>query len=127
MRSQHGTFPEYHTSADNLAFIQPSSLGRSLTKLLELVQVLEQNRFYLNQNPKCEPRLGKRGLYGGVGGTRRGDFGELALLWVLNLSDGQHDLLAIAERSGIRFREIAAAADALVACGLLKARDSNGA
>lgn len=125
MRSQHGTFPEYHTSADNLAFIQSSALGQSFVKLIELVQVLEQNQHYLNQNPKCEPRLGKRGLYGGVGGTRRGDFGELALLWVLNLSDGLHDLLAIAERSGIRFREIAAAADALVACGLLKRRDAD--
>ena len=124
MRSQHGTFPEYHTSADNLTFIQPSSLGRSFTKLLEVVHVLEHNEFFINQKPKCEPRLGKYGLYGGMGGDRRGDFGELALLWVLNLSDGQHDLLAIAERSGIQFGEIAAAADALVMCGLLKPRDT---
>jgi aminopeptidase-like protein len=124
MRSQHGTFPEYHTSADNLTFIQPSSLGRSFTKLLEVVHVLEHNQFFINQKPKCEPRLGKYGLYGGMGGDRRGDFGELALLWVLNLSDGQHDLLAIAERSGIQFGEIAAAADALVMCGLLKPRDT---
>lgn len=124
MRSQHGTFPEYHTSADNLTFIQPSSLERSFTRLLEVVHVLEQNHFFINQNPKCEPRLGKYGLYGGMGGDRRGDFGELALLWVLNLSDGQHDLLAIAERSGIRFGEIAAAAEALVMCGLLKPRDT---
>ncbi len=123
MRSPHGTFPEYHTSADDLAFLQPSSLGESLVKVIELVQVLEGNRRYVNQNPKCEPRLGKRGLYGEVGGTRRRDFGEMALLWVLNLSDGQHDLLSIAERSGIRFREIAAAADALVATGLLKSSE----
>jgi aminopeptidase-like protein len=88
------------------------------------VHVLEQNHFFVNQNPKCEPRLGKYGLYGGMGGDRRSDFGELALLWVLNLSDGQHDLLAIAERSGIRFGEIAAAADALFTCGLLKPRDT---
>lgn len=125
MRSQHGTFPEYHTSADNLAFIEPSALGRSFAKVIELVHVLEQNHHYVNQNPKCEPRLGKHGLYGGIGGTRRAGFSELGLLWVLNLSDGQHDLLAIAERSGIPFREIAAAADALVACGLLKRRDAS--
>lgn len=127
MRSQHGTFPEYHTSADNLAFIQPSSLGQSFAKLIELVQVLEQNQHFVNQNPKCEPRLGKRGLYGGSGGTRRGNFGEMALLWVLNFSDGRHDLLAIAERSGLSFREISAAAEALVACGLLKRRDADRA
>jgi aminopeptidase-like protein len=44
----------------------------------------------------------------------------MALLWVLNLSDGQHDLLGIAERSGESFSEIQKAADALVVSGLLK-------
>jgi aminopeptidase-like protein len=125
MRSQHGTFPEYHTSADNLTFIQPSALGGSFAKVIEIVRVLEHNRRYVNQNPKCEPRLGKRGLYGEVGGTRRREFSEMALLWVLNLSDSQHDLLSIAERSGIRFSEISAAADALFECGLLKTIDAD--
>jgi aminopeptidase-like protein len=120
MRSQHGTFPEYHTSADDLSFIRPEYLADSFEKVWEILDVLEGNRVYLNTNPKCEPRLGKRGLYGGVGGTRQGAFDELALLWLLNLSDGSHDLLAIAERAGMRFSEIERAAGALRACGLLK-------
>jgi aminopeptidase-like protein len=122
MRSQHGKFPEYHTSADNLSFIQPQYLGDSFVKAWAVIQLLEKNRTYVNQNPKCEPRLGKRGLYSGVGGAREGAFSELALLWVLNLSDGDHDLLAIAERSCMSFGEISGAASALQRCGLLEER-----
>lgn len=44
----------------------------------------------------------------------------MAILWVLNLSDGRHSLLDIAERSGLRFRQIALAADALSEHGLLE-------
>lgn len=120
MRSQHGTFPEYHTSADDLSFIRPEQLADSFDKVWEIIGVLEDNRAYLNTNPKCEPRLGKRGLYGGVGGTRHGAFDELGLLWVLNLSDGRHDLLTIAERAGMRFADIERAAAALRASGLLE-------
>jgi aminopeptidase-like protein len=120
MRSQHGTFPEYHTSADDLSFIQPEQLADSLEIVWKILETLENNRTFSNTNPKCEPRLGKRGLYGGVGGTRHGAFDELALLWVLNLSDGTHDLLTIAERAGMHFPEIERAAEALHACGLLE-------
>jgi aminopeptidase-like protein len=45
---------------------------------------------------------------------------ELAMLWVLNLSDGGPALLDIAERSGLPFQALAAAADALTSHGLLK-------
>jgi aminopeptidase-like protein len=122
MRSHYGKFPEYHTSADNLSFIQPQYLGDSFARAWAVIQLLEKNRTYVNQNPKCEPRLGKRGLYSGVGGAREGTFSELALLWVLNLSDGEHDLLAIAERSCMNFGEISSATSALQRCGLLEER-----
>jgi aminopeptidase-like protein len=120
MRSQHGMFPQYHTSGDNLDFIRPEFLGDSFAKICEIVQVLEANRFCVNQNPKCEPRLGKRGLYGGTGGERVGTFDEMALLWVLNFSDGRHDLLSIAERAGMAFCKIRAAAAELERAGLIK-------
>jgi aminopeptidase-like protein len=120
MRSPHGTFPEYHTSADNLDFIQPESLADTLIKALEAFEVLEHNARFVNLKPMCEPRLGKYGLYGGGGGQRTGEFDELALLWVLNLSDGDNDLLAIAERSGMRFHKILVAAEALEHAGLLR-------
>lgn len=120
MRSQHGTFPEYHTSADNLDFIKPDRMADTLDKAIQAIEVLEHNARYLNLKPKCEPRLGKYGLYGGGGGQRTGDFDELALLWVINQSDGGNDLLAIAERSEMDFRRILAAADALENAGLIR-------
>lgn len=120
MRSQHGEFPEYHTSADNLDFVQPEYLIDSFNKCQTALQILEGNQTYLNQNPKGEPRLGKRGLYRGIGGEKDGGINEMALLWILNLSDGSHSLLDIAERAKMPFAVIRRAADALVQCGLLK-------
>jgi aminopeptidase-like protein len=119
MRTPNGHFPEYHTSADNLDFVQPSILAESFTVTLEIVSLLEGNAIYTNQNPKCEPQLGKRGLYRKIGGVE-GGVNELALLWVLNLSDGLHSLLDIAERSGCAFDIIKRAADTLLDHHLLK-------
>jgi aminopeptidase-like protein len=119
MRTPNGRFPEYHTSADNLDFVQPSILAESFTVTLEIVSLLEGNAIYTNQNPKCEPQLGKRGLYRKIGGVE-GGVNELALLWVLNLSDGLHSLLDIAERSGCAFDIIKRAADTLLDHHLLK-------
>ena len=118
MRSVWGTFPEYHTSADNLKFIRPDSLAAALRLCTATVDVLENNRAYMNQNPYCEPQLGKRNLYRSMGGKSIG--AEInARLWVLNLSDGELSLLDIAERSGVPFTEIRQAAALLQESGLL--------
>ncbi len=122
-RSQHGTFPEYHTSDDNLKFISADALAASLEAIESILQILEGNGTYVNLKPKCEPKLGKYGLYGGTGGGRAQAFDELALLWVLNLCDGQRDLLGIAERAGMLFDEIRGAATALESAGLLRRVD----
>jgi aminopeptidase-like protein len=112
MRSVWGTFPEYHTSADNLEFIKPEKLAGSLRLCAEVVAILENNRSYRNLNPFCEPQLGRRGLYRSTGGESIVE--EInARLWVLNLSDGTNSLLDIAERSGIAFSKICDAAQLL--------------
>ena len=121
MRTPHGKFAEYHTSADDLEFIKAENLAGSLELCRNIVELLEDNRTYLNLNPKCEPQLGRRGLYGSIGG-QSGKERELALLWVLNFSDGSHSLLDIAERSGMSFARIADAAGALKDSGLLAPR-----
>jgi aminopeptidase-like protein len=113
MRTPHGQFPEYHTSADNLEFIDLKSLDDSFTKCLSILNVIENNAIYLNQNPKCEPQLGRRGLYSAIGGQSDGKTQELAMLWVLSFSDGENSLLDIADRSGVPFAVIHRAAEAL--------------
>lgn len=120
MRSVWGSFPEYHTSADNLSFIQPLKLAESLRVCTAVLDVLEHNRRFCNQNPYCEPQLGRRNLYRSTGGDAVGT--EIsARLWVLNFSDGSHSLLDIAERSGLPFAAIHDAAKLLHDAGLLAA------
>lgn len=120
MRSQHGTFPQYHTSADNLDFVQPECLADSFMKCLSAFYILEQNRTYLNLHPKGEPQLGRRGIYKAISGQQSVGFDQMALLWMLNLSDGQHSLLDIAERANLPFDQLAYAAQVLEAHELLK-------
>lgn len=119
-RTPHGEFPEYHTSADNLDFVQPQALADSFAQCLAIMDLLEHNQTYISLNPMCEPQLGKRGLYRMIGGPQDGGVQELPLLWVLNLSDGQHNLLDISERSGLSFNAVKIAADALLERELIK-------
>ena len=118
-RTSWGRFPEYHTSADDLDFIRPEALAGSLAVYRAVAGVLEGNRRCRNLSPKGEPQLGRRGLYRALGGDDRGRERELALLWVLNQSDGGPDLLAIARRSGLPFERLREAAAALAAAGLI--------
>lgn len=119
-RTTHDRYPEYHTSADNLQLVRPRYLAESFAQYLSILFVLENNLTYINQNPHCEPQLGKRGLYRGIAGQADGRAKELPLLWVLNLCDGHHTLLDIAEKSGLEFSLTKDAADALVRHDLLK-------
>jgi aminopeptidase-like protein len=123
MRTPHGEFPEYHTSADDLRLVQADKLGESFRACADILDVLEHNRRYENLNPRCEPQLGKRGLYQALGGGMDRASRELAMLWVLNQSDGTQSLLDIAERAGMRFALVKAAADRLAEHGLLRALD----
>jgi aminopeptidase-like protein len=120
MRTPHGEYPEYHTSADDLDFVKPENLADSFSIYASVLNVLENNRVYINQNPKCEPQLGKRGLYDKIGGDSDSKAKQMALLWTLNLSDGGYSLLDISNRSGIAFPLIKNAADSLTENGLLK-------
>lgn len=115
MRTQYAHFPQYHTSADNLDFIDISSLSDSFKKYLEVIYIIENDDIYINLSPKCEPRLGERGLYGYSQRT--------AIRWVLSFSDGNNSLLDISKRSGLRFELIKEAADLLVDSVLLEKKN----
>ncbi len=118
-RTPFAQYAEYHTSADNLDFVRPEALGDSLATVLAVFAVLEGNKTYVSRNPKGEPQLGRRGLYGAIGGPSEERVDEMAMLWVLNLSDGRHTLLDIAERSGLAFSAVQRAANLLLAHDLL--------
>lgn len=121
MRTPHGRFEEYHTSADDLDFIGPAHLADSLATTLSAIAVLEGNETFASKNPRCEPQLGRRGLYRELGGLVDAESGEMAMLWVLNLADGRSSLLDVAERARLPFAEVRRAADLLLRHGLLEA------
>ncbi|MQA59925.1 MAG: DUF4910 domain-containing protein [Actinophytocola sp.] len=119
-RTPYAAYPEYHTSADNPDFVSPNAMADTLDTCIEVMSVLDRDRRYVNLSPYCEPQLGKRGLYDSLGGRSDAKQAQLALLWVLNFSDGGHSLLDIAKRSGLPFDTVADAAHALRASDLIK-------
>ncbi|MDX2157748.1 MAG: DUF4910 domain-containing protein [Hyphomicrobiaceae bacterium] len=125
--SRWGEFPEYHTSADNLSFIQPQHLERSLRLICEIIDILEGDALLRSTMPYGEPQLGRRGLYDDPSGQPLPENVRMALLWVLSLADGRQSLLAMAERSGVPFAALRLAADRLLAAGLLESMPPAGA
>jgi len=125
-RTPHGEYPEYHTSGDTPDLVRADRLFDSLQRYLEVCEVLEGNLTYENLSPKGEPQLGKRGLYGSVGGRSHAVASQMALLWVLSLCDGTRPLLDVAEQSKLRFPDVQRAASALEAAGLLRVVNGTG-
>jgi aminopeptidase-like protein len=118
-RTPHGEYPEYHTSADDLGFVSAEHLADSLNTLLEVIDLVESDVRFINLSPMGEPQLGRRGLLtSATGDAAKAE--QLALLWVLNLSDGSNSVLDIAERSRLPFYQLRGAIDVLTACGLLE-------
>lgn len=122
-RTPNGEFPEYHTSADNPSFVKADALGESWLACLRILNVLENDVRYRNLSPFGEPQLGRRGLYRSTGGYQDIPDRQLAMLWVLNQSDGHNSLLDIAERSGLSFDSLRAVAEELVRADLLAVED----
>jgi aminopeptidase-like protein len=107
-RTPHGEYPEYHTSADDLSFVSPGELSDAHSAIMEVVDVLENDRAYVNLSPHGEPQLGKRGIYPTTGGTSASTM-VMAMLWTLAYSDGATSLLDIANVAGLSFATIRSA------------------
>jgi aminopeptidase-like protein len=120
MRTPFAQYAEYHTSDDNLDFVKPEALEDTLATCEAAFEILEGNARYVNLNPRCEPQLGRRGLYDALGGASDTRAMQMALLWVLNLSDGSRSLLDIADRATMPFATIRLAANLLVDRALLR-------
>ncbi|GLH79947.1 aminopeptidase [Bradyrhizobium sp. SSBR45G] len=121
MRGVHGTFPEYHTSADNLDFIKPECLDESYAVIEQVLDLLDGDLLYERLDGRGEPQLGRRGLYRAIAGQREaGGATQMDLLWVLNLADGKHSLLDMAIRADVPFARIEAAAGLALEAGLIR-------
>jgi aminopeptidase-like protein len=126
MRTPFGQYPEYHSSADDLRLVKPESLADTLDLLEQLAGTLEGETRYLNLNPRGEPQLGRRGLYETLGGFSQSKQRQMAMLWLLNFSDGDHSFEDIADRSKLPAEELWEVARVLEKKGLLKQLASRG-
>ena len=106
MRTMYKAYEEYHTSADNKDFISFEAMEKSIEKYLEIINLIEKNTKYINQYPFCEPQLGKRGLYPTLGSQKEKSEFVNAMRWILNFSDGNHDLISISQKSKIPLRKL---------------------
>jgi len=122
-RTPYTEFEEYHTSKDDLNYIKPDKLNDTFEHLLKIVDLLEDNRYYISIKPNCEPLLGKYELYRKIGGQIEGkllDEIRIAILWALNYSDGYNSLLDISYKSNIDIKVLEKAFDILHQKGLIK-------
>lgn len=122
MRTRYGKYSEYHTSADNREFISFKKMEDTVRMYLDIVNVLEKNAFYKNLKPFCEPQLGKYGLYPDIGSDKGTSETVSSIMWALNLSDGNNDLITISEKSRTGFEKIAEACEILEKKGILEKR-----
>lgn len=123
MRSMYGTYPEYHTSLDNLDFVSVESLLETLAVYINCIYTLEHNRFYENLKPFGEPMLSKYGLYHSIGAQKENSRYSKQLRYLLNFSDRRHDLVDIANLMTMPIWEWEDAVNDLMAAGLIKILD----
>lgn len=117
-RTTYGQYDAYHTSGDNKDFISFAAMEETVNKYLSIFKLIEKNKKYINQYPYCEPQLGKRGLYPTLS-EREKELEIDAMMWILNYSDGEHDLLDIIKKSSIDYRVILNVADRLMENGMI--------
>jgi len=118
-RSAEEGYPEYHTSADDLSLIDRSAIAESFVACTRIVEMLDTNTCYLNLAPKGEPQLGRRGIYRKTGGSASPQL-QQALLWVLNMADGETDLVEIYRKSKLPYATLLDAVRLLVTTDLLE-------
>ena len=120
-RTRFYDYPEYHTSLDDFSVVTAEGLKGGFNFASQCVQTLEINKTYVAQFP-CEPQLGRHGLYPLTGGRPTGGDTNL-MLDVLAYSDGDADLLEIAEILSCPLDHVAKAANTLANANLLRHLD----
>jgi aminopeptidase-like protein len=118
MRSKYGTYPEYHTSLDDLSLISAKGLGGSYEIYRQVLALLEHNLCY-RVATLCEPRLGIRNLYPDLQRKEISD-DVVPILNLLAYADGKRDLIGLCEISKVPFKQAISLLRALCREGLVE-------
>ena len=100
MRKRYLEYPEYHSSLDNKELISFDAIEGAVNFCMNIIDDFETNLIFKNTVMNGEPRLGNKGLYPKFSSNQYFDEKLNAILWILNLSDGNHDIKDIEERTG---------------------------
>lgn len=117
-RSKYGTYPEYHTSLDNLGFVTPEGLSGGFKFVRECLEILENNRVY-NVQCNAEPQLGKRGLYPDLSTKKTGELVSTMMDFIA-YADGTNSILDICKIINKPWHELIPIADRLSSAGLIE-------
>ncbi|MCC5952004.1 MAG: DUF4910 domain-containing protein [Acidimicrobiia bacterium] len=121
-RSKYHTYPEYHTSLDDLDLVTPSGLQGGFDVLRSCIELLEANDRWVAAQPG-EPQLGRRGLYPTT--SRTGATASVKPLTdVLAYCDGHHDVMDLTEVTGLPWRQVVDHLDALATAGVVRRAES---
>lgn len=124
-KDKYYEYPYYHTSLDDLSFISPKNVTRSLDIHMDVLKRLNEwddGPIYRRHNPYCEVMLSKYDLYPTTGGALLpdGQTTELDIrLWLLFFCDGKRPLATIAHRLGMPLSHLKREAHLLEQKGLL--------
>ncbi len=121
MRSKYNTYPEYHTSLDNMSLISANGLGGAYEVYRRIVSLLEANLNY-RVTTICEPRLGIRNLYPDLQRKEISD-DVVPILNILAYADGNRDLIDLAEQIKLPFEKCISLLNELRGAGLVTASD----
>ena len=116
MRSMYGRYDQYHTSLDDLNFISQTSLGLSLSVMIEVIRILEETKIYKSNKP-CEPFLSKHQLQNGIEGNQQIGFRDV--LNVHAFCDGKNTLTDIAENCRLDIATTEKICDTLLKEGII--------
>ena len=123
MRSKYGTYPEYHTSRDDLTLVTPSGLQGAFETLRDCLKTIGIERRYV-ATQLCEPQMGKRGLYSAFG-TGSVEKSVSIRMNILCFCDGKHSVLDIADILEMPVMDLQPFFSELAAHGLIKAVEEN--
>ena len=122
-RSKYGTYPEYHTSLDDLInVVTPQGLQGGFDAIRRALVAIENN-IYPQVKVLCEPQLGRRGLYETLSRTSSSNASSVTID-LISWSDGQYSLLEIAEKIGVPIWELYDVLDTLSLHSLIEKHDN---
>ena len=122
MRTMYGQYKEYHTSLDNKEIISFKAMMETVNTYFEVIKTIDENVLYKCKVQCGTPQLSKSPIpfypskmSSNMFNPHRNELNML--LELVNLSDGENDLLDIAEKKNFKLLDLVKLKDNLISAG----------